>query len=290
MEKGTKIWLDILGYKDFKDMPDKLTKLSDVEYILLSPFIFGKYELTENDIEFIDREVLKLPLNTLSKIFNLLTKSDKTKIIPVFDLFNRTVEKTYIAIASDSQIKLKYVIYPTNMIYDLALMENELRNAQWGAIEADKGDITIHSTTLIRYHQDIYKSNLIILPKERMVPTRNLKGIEIGKYETYSKVVLIKIKDSIYFLTKNKLNLLDTMNYVNIVSILNNTEVGTKYKFIDFIKYVENAGEEPKEVKIENKNNISKILEKLNKNDNKKISKEMKNKFIEANEINSFHV
>lgn len=260
MAEGIKVWLDILKYNNLDSLPKDLKELNEVEYILLTPFIFGKYRLTDYDIDFINREVVKLPLNTLSKIFNILTKSEKIKIIPVFDLYNRVDKQTYVAIASNNSIKLKYVIYPKNMIYDLALMENALRNAEWGVLEVDKGNIIIDSSNHIEYSQDIYNSNLLIIPNERIAPTKSLKGIEIGKFETYSKIVLLQIKDNVYIITKNNIELIDTMNYVKIVSILNNTEFDKEYKYIDFIKSIENGGEPPKEVERNNINRFSKIL------------------------------
>lgn len=265
MIEGIKVWLDIMRYGKLDNLPKDLKELNEVEYILLTPFIFGKYKLTDYDIDFINREVVKLPLNTLSKIFNILTKSEKTKIIPVFDLYNRIDKQTYLAIASNGSIKLKYVIYPKSMIYDLALMENALRNAEWGALEVDKGDIIIHSSNHIEYNQDIYNNNLLIIPNERIAPTKSLRGIEVGKFETYSKIVLLQIKDNVYIITKNNIELIDTMNYVKIVSILNNTEFGKEYKYIDFIKSIENGGEPPKEVEKKEYNKFSKLLQKNSK-------------------------
>lgn len=221
-------WSKLTGNKELESITNDITKLGIIDKLVLEPFIFGKKYITNEEFEYINDSLENINMQTLQRIFNTLVKTSGIKVIPIFDIYNKFNEEIYITIAENNLLTLKYIIFPSNRINDIAFIDEILRNLQWNINEISNKNIYIQSINSIRYNQNTFKGTLLIIPNERIKIDKILEGVKIGTYECHDNMMLLQISDKLYYSNGNNLINLNMNNYIQLVSVINNINLNEK--------------------------------------------------------------
>lgn len=165
----------------------------------ISPFIYGKVQLTKTEIDYIDSIFkTKYQLESFFKLYKELYLNKQVKVIPVVSLWNNFSVEQYINIATGGKIRLFCVEIPVDKAVDNLFIELYIKNYLNIFNNFDK--------LPLNYNNSIYtfsKPTLNIIDSSLSSPLDfglgMTSGIEIGEYLNTDDSILIKIGDKIKY-------------------------------------------------------------------------------------------
>lgn len=96
--------------------------------MIIETFTFGKSLLSIDELEYLDEKFYnEMPLTNMVRLYkNLMSEPHMVK--PVVGVFHPVTNKIYVAIKDGEDLKLKYVIIPTEQAFDSITIESLNRN------------------------------------------------------------------------------------------------------------------------------------------------------------------
>lgn len=198
-------WLKLNGKKPAIEESIKednilyVNKLNTAITGILSPFIFCKYVLNKEDMDYINGSFKDLyNLNSFYRLYREVYINKKINIIPIISYWNNVKKLQYICTAINGDIVLRAIEIPVNETSDKLFIELFIKNYlqtfnNFGTIPVSYNNE--YSNLDESYINIVDQSTFSMINKHFMVP----RGIKVGEYINTSDSMLLLIGQSIRY-------------------------------------------------------------------------------------------